>query len=104
MDAPAWKQTAKDVPAAVLGYAIGYGVARTGLELFGEKVMREGVKPGWAQHAPKILGGLGVLATLATARQRGILKDRRDEARRKAFMEKLKAVQAKTPVAPKEGA
>lgn len=84
MDAPAWKQTVKDLPVAVLAGAIGYGVSRTALELYGNHLMRTGQKFPLAKATPQIVAALTAGLSIAQARQRGILKDRRDQARAEA--------------------
>jgi hypothetical protein len=82
MDSAAWKRTLKDVPVAIAAGAVGYGVGRTALELFGNHLARTGQTSPVAKAMPQIMAVLSAGAGLAHARQRGILKERREAASR----------------------
>ncbi len=76
-----WKQTAKDLPVAVLASGVGYGVGRVGAELIGKKLQSSGLNnPTWLKGMPIATAALGGLGSLATARTRSILRQRREEA------------------------
>lgn len=81
MDRAAWKQTLKDLPVAALAYALAYGVTRTALQQVGSRIAQGAPPPAWVAHTPAIMAGLSTVAGLATSRQRGVLKERRDSAR-----------------------
>lgn len=75
-----WRRTLIDVPAVVGASALGYGLARTGADMYGEHLTRTGKVPGWVKHTPAIAAGLTSLGAYALGRQSEILKERRIEA------------------------
>lgn len=81
MDGPAWRQTMKDFPIAVLGTALGYGIGKTIAEVVSRHLAPGVPAPGWVKFAPQAMAGVSALSSIAAARTRGILKDRRDAAR-----------------------
>lgn len=97
MSMPKWKQMAKDLPAAVLGTAVGYGVGRTTSEYLMPHVLSS---PQARENASKFLpaaaAATGGLGTYLLTVQRGMMKKRRDEAERKA---QTKAAGAPVPAA-----
>lgn len=84
MDRESWKQTAKDMPAVILGTGLGYGVGKTVAEEVGRRVNRGGVQPAWVKHAPLASAMASSLASYSLGRTRAGLKKRRDAAREKA--------------------
>ena len=81
MNPAKWKQTLKDVPVAVLGSALGYGVVRTGTELFLKHLRDQGItratSPRWARYLDLGVGTAGTVAAFTAAMQRNALKKRR---------------------------
>lgn len=78
MDGPAWRQTLKDFPVTVLASALGYGVGKTMADIAVRHLSTQSTMPAWAKFAPHVIGAV---SSVAAARTRGILKDRRDSAR-----------------------
>jgi hypothetical protein len=100
MTVPKWKQTAKDLPAAILGGGLGYAIGKTTSEYVMPKVLST---PQGVATAQKWLPGVAAAAsgvgTYLLSAQRGMLKQRRLEADRKAREEKLKSAGARVPAA-----
>lgn len=80
MSSQKWKQTAKDLPIAILGSAAGYGIGKTLAEIIGDRVARTGQKPGWLKAVPAGLAITGALGAYASSRARETLEDRREKA------------------------
>lgn len=79
-----WKQTLKDVPIAMLGGGVGYGIGKTLAEIIGDSVARGGVRPGWLSAMPVVTAGLSALGAFSAAQSRHGLAQRRMEAEQKA--------------------
>lgn len=85
MDRAAWHQTLKDFPVAVLATGIGYGLGKTMAEI-AKRRMVSGSAPAWVKYAPQTLAAVSALGSIAASRTRGILQDRREDARREASL------------------
>jgi hypothetical protein len=99
MSGPRWRQAAKDIPIAILGTALGYGVGKTTSEYVMPKLLST---PKGVDTARKILPGVaataGGLGSYMLSVQRGMMKQRRNEAERKA-QEPSKSAGARVPAA-----
>lgn len=78
MDGPAWRQTLKDLPVTVLSTALGYGIGKTMADVAMKHLSTQATMPSWMRFAPHVVGAV---SSIAAARTRGILKERRDAAR-----------------------
>jgi hypothetical protein len=95
MNKAKWKQTLKDVPVAVLGSAIGYGAGKTLAEYALPHLLSTPAGVAKAQkYLPATAAAAGGLSSYLLSVQRGMLKQRRLEADRKAKEEE--AQQQKT--------
>ena len=87
MDRESWKQTAKDLPVVIVGTGLGYGVGRTVAEEVGKRVAKRAVetgkKPAWLKHAPLASSLISSAGSYALGRSREIMRQRREEARKK---------------------
>ncbi len=83
MDGPAWKQTIRDVPVAVLASGIGYGIGKTVADYMAPRVLA-GKAPALMRALPTIAAGASFATSMAASRLQGVLKERRDLARREA--------------------
>lgn len=90
LDGPAWRQTLKDFPVAVLATGVGYGLGKTLAEVAKHRAS-SGSMPGWAKYVPQTMAAVSMVGALASSRARGILKDRREEARREAKLKEAAA-------------
>lgn len=77
MSAKKWKQTAMDVPAAVISSGVGYGIGRTLAEMIGRDIPGT---PTWVKALPAVTTGVGLLGSFAGMKVRDHLKQRRLEA------------------------
>jgi|GEM_PF-6415513 len=75
-----WKQTAKDLPLAILATGAGYGIGKTLAEVMGERLVQTGMKPPWLQAMPKVLAGVGLVGVLASSMARDGMARRREQA------------------------
>ncbi len=84
MSGPKWKQTARDVAAAVVGTGLGYGIGKTLSEEMGrhalEETMRHGTPPSWVKGLPVGLGIMTSLGSIAMMRNMAAMKARRQKA------------------------
>ena len=85
MDKAKWKQSLKDLPVAILGTAGGYALGRTLSEyalphVFSTPSSQETLK----KVLPAASAAAGGIGSYLLALQRGILKDRREQASREA--------------------
>ena len=81
MSASKWKQTAKDVPLAILAGGVGYGIGRTLAEVIGENAAASGQRPGWLKAVPLATSALGALSAYSASQARDGLRKRREAAR-----------------------
>ena len=77
MDRDRWKQTAKDLPIAILGAGLGYGVGKT----VGQHLKQNPSRLTKALPAALAIGGAA--ATFGTQKLRRHMRERRDEASRR---------------------
>jgi hypothetical protein len=80
MSSAKWKQTAKDLPIAVLGGGLGYGIGKTLAEIIGERIARTGERPGWLKALPAGIAVGGAVGAYASSRAREALANRREKA------------------------
>lgn len=87
MDAAKWKQTAKDALPLIVGGGVGYGLGRTAGRSLARQAaegIARGKPPGWVKHLPAILTAGGAVAGFGMHQLRKKLKERREEASKKA--------------------
>lgn len=90
MTGASWKQTAKDLPVAILAGGAGWAVGRTVGDLLGEHFakspeIKADIKNNYAPLAASVLASIG---SYAWGRQREILRQRRAQANREADAKK----------------
>jgi hypothetical protein len=95
LDAPAWRQTLKDFPVAVLATGIGYGLGKTVTDIAKSRIATGSAVPKWLQYTPQTVAVLSAVSSVAAARARGVLRDRREAARREEALKTAAAALGK---------
>ncbi|RLA42233.1 MAG: hypothetical protein DRQ64_00150 [Gammaproteobacteria bacterium] len=82
MSGPRWKQTAFDLPAVAVGAGLGYGAGRVLSEGVARTLLKSSpvAQQRFLKAAPYANVALSSMGAYALGRQRGIMRDRRDEA------------------------
>lgn len=89
MTPASWKQTAKDVPIAILASGLGYGLGATASHYLGEhlgkSIEASGKRPAWLRYTPMAMSAISGLGALGQSRVRELLRARREQANAKAY-------------------